>query len=161
MITAETLLRKLAEWRPAGLGRTTLAIDDTSGKWRLELVADRVETLGCLLWELHLGRSDSPTVDVDGAKAHWSQLASRTTGLLEDLRLIEVDPQGPTSMLRSDSPMKRSETVAYYEAIARGIGQVALRRYKTEPKTTNKREQMAFTMTHEAIARLVEEWTKG
>src|SRR5262245_4707010 len=112
MTLAETLPQKLAEWRPAGDGRHSLALA-LGGGWTLQLTADRVDSVGCLFWEISLIRSGStgnlPTL------AAWAEVAAGAGGLLEPLRVVEVDSLRREALIRSNTPTKRGEQSAYYE----------------------------------------------
>src|SRR2546423_14828944 len=103
MTLAETLQRKLADWRP-GEGRQLLAVPDEGAGWSLTLTADRTDSLGCLAWEFRLERTTRPAVGVAALQSWAEQVARRVTGLLEPLQVVEVDAQRPEALLRSQEP---------------------------------------------------------
>jgi hypothetical protein len=118
----------------------------------VQLSADKADTLSCLVWELSLIRSgDAP----EGLTLRaWAEgVAKRATGLLEPLKLLEVDDARGEALLRSDSPAKKGECVAYYEVRLFGTGRAAVHRF-TANRTESGREQVAFALTHEVLAKL-------
>jgi hypothetical protein len=154
MTLNETLLAKLAEWRP-GRGRQTLTIPDAGAGWAVSLTADRADELGCLVWELTVRRSEPlPGVDAAALRAWGDRVAGRARGLLETLKVVEVDAERDEAILRSDAPAAKGEDRFYYEAHLKGIGVANVRRYRGSLAATGKREQIAFALTHEALARL-------
>jgi hypothetical protein len=154
MTLNDTLLQKLAEWRFDN-GRQTLTVVQPETGWSAEVVADCSDRVGCQLWELKLTRSEAaPAADL---KTRAERLVSRATGLMEPLRLIEVDAQGDTALLRSTAPQKRGDDLFYYEVLLRSAG-TGLRRYQSSTKS-GARQQVAFSLTHEALAKLGAELT--
>jgi hypothetical protein len=149
MTLENTLLQKLAEWRFDN-GRQTLTAADPETGWTAAVVADCGDRVGCRVWELNLTRPETPSsADL---KARAERLAGQATGLMEPLRLIEVDAQGDTALLRSASPQKRGEDLYYYEVLLRSAS-AGVRRYQSSTKS-GTREQVAFPLTHEALAKL-------
>ncbi len=159
MTLNEILLAKLAEWRP-GRGRQTLNLPDEGAGWALSLTADRADELGCLVWEMTLRRS-TPLAGGDAAalRAWGDRVAGRARGLLEMLKLIEVDAERDEAILRSDTPAARGEDRFYYEVHLKGAGLADIRRYRGSLAATGQREQIAFALTHEALARLATDLT--
>lgn len=152
MTLNETLLAKLAEWRP-GRGRQTLNIADAG--WTVSLTADRADELGCLVWEMTLRRSEPlPGGDAAALRAWGDRVASRSRGLLETLKVIEVDAERDEAILRSDAPTAKADDRFYYEVHLKGTGVANVRRYRGSLAATGKREQISFALTHEALARL-------
>ncbi len=124
--------------------------------WTIQLTADRVETLGCQIWELTLTATECPWTDAADLQVCAEGIASRVNGLREPLKLIEVDNTRMEAMLRSDKPSKRAEKVGYYEMRLVGSqNQIVLRRFEASPGLSNKREQVGFALTHEVIAKLI------
>jgi len=159
MTLNEILLEKLAEWR-SGRGRKTLNVPDEGAGWTVSLTADRADELGCLVWEMTLRRSmPFPGADAVGLRAWGDRIASRSRGLLEMLKLIEVDAERDDAILRSDAPAVKGEDRFYYEVHLKGSGLADVRRYRGSLAATGKREQIAFALTHEALARLAADLT--
>src|SRR5262245_25074908 len=107
MTLAETLPQKLAEWRPAGTGRHSLSHALGESGWTAHLTADRVDTVGCLMWELTLTRTATDRKDLPTLAAWAEAVAAGAKGLLEPLKVVEVDVQRREALLRSDSATQR------------------------------------------------------
>jgi len=151
MTLDEALRQKLSEWRPSGSGRVTLVIPDEGTGWSATLSADRADEFSCLTWELSLRRTAGAVPDLRG----WAdRVARRVTGLLEPLRVVEVDAARAEAQLRSDSPTQRSDHLFYSEVLLTGGGAACLRRYRTGRQPGARREQVAFPLTHEALAKV-------
>jgi hypothetical protein len=72
---------------------------------------------------------------------------------MEDLKLYEVDTTRNEAVLRSEAPSKKGEKLAYYEIVLSGVNAGVVRRF-TASKAIPGREQVAFALTHEVLARL-------
>jgi len=130
-------------------------VDDPASGWSVTLTADRSDVLGCLVWELKLFRATVSDSDTVALRAWADRLADRVTGLLEPLKVIEIDRERGEGFLRSESPRNRDGKLYYYEVFLKGTREAALRRYQALQNTIGKREQIAFAMTHEALAKIV------
>jgi hypothetical protein len=156
MTLDELLLEKLAKWRPDS-ERQTLDVAHPESGWTVVLTADRVDVVGCQLWEVTLKPATAPpTTDL---KARAEQLAARVTGLLEPLRFVELDAARQVAMLRSNSPSQRGEGLFYYEVLLQADGTLGLRRYQASRTGETRRQQIAFALTHEALAKIVADLT--
>ncbi len=80
------------------------------------------------------------------------------TGLLESLRMIEFDASQQTALLRSNPPGQSEDGVQYYELLLRGDGQTLMQRFQGA-KAGAPRRQIEFTLTHEAISKLIGDLT--
>jgi hypothetical protein len=157
MTLGETLLQKLARWQPEG-GRQTLEVAHPESGWAAYLDAGHVETLGCRLWELALRRlSTAPPADL---KDRAERVAARAAGLLEPLRVVEVDDGQGMAQLRSDRPGQWGDGHFYYEALLQADGGLTLHRYQAPGTDQPRRQQVPFTLTHEAIGRLADQLTE-
>jgi hypothetical protein len=76
------------------------------------------------------------------------------TGLLEPLRLVEVDAPRGVALLRSNAPAAREGTLSYYEVLRQADGTTRVNRYEAW-HGTSKRQAIPFTLTNEALAKLV------
>jgi hypothetical protein len=153
MTLAESLLPKLSDWRPAGAGRHSWAEAFPDAGWNVGISADKADSLSCLVWELTLSRTaEAP----DGLTlAGWANaVATRVTGLLEPLKVHEIDETRGEAVLRSVAPAKKGDALAYYEVRLTGLTTAVVRRF-TGSKTTAGRSQVAFAITHETLAKLV------
>ncbi len=147
MTLENTLAERLSEWRPAA-GRQDLHV--SADGWAATVTADRSDVLGCLVWELNLRRDGTQSANV----AAWSSaVAERVTGLMEPLRVVEIDTARDEAQLRSEAPMQRGDKRFYYELLLRGNPTAALRRFQVV-NGNGKREQVAFALTHEVLAKL-------
>ena len=152
MTLGETLLQKLDRWRPGGRETLTAAADG----WTAVVTADCADQVGCRLWEVAL-RPAQPLPAAD-PKARALAVAGRVTGLLEPLALVEADADRRTAQLRSAAPAVRGDDRLYYELLLEGNGAAMLRRHQTT-RQAPRREQTAFTLTHDALAKLVDDLT--
>jgi len=157
MNLAETLQEKLSEWRPAEEGRPNANFSLPEHGWTVRLDAERVDTVGCVLNEVTAVRDTTLPDDAAGLEAHARQAASRTTGLLEPLRLVEVDRAQNVAVLRSETPKTKGDDVRYYEVRFNGLNRVSVKRYKATKKSPAKREATTFALTHEALAHVIED----
>ena|SRR5437879_1035340 len=155
------LLQKLAEWKPpAGGERGALAATDPAAGWTATVTADRNDGLSTLVWELTVRRPrDQAPSGGDALRAWADRSASRVTGLMEPLKVIEVDVLKNAAILRSDEPASRADKVFYYEVFLKGCHEAAVRRYQVAREPGQPREQVAFPLTHEALAKLARDLT--
>jgi hypothetical protein len=150
------LLENLAKWRPEG-ERQTLDVADASSGWTAAVTAECVDVVGCRLWELALRRSDATaTLDL---REHAQQICQRVTGLLEPLRLVEVDDVQNVALLRSEQPGQVGEDRFYYEVRLTNDGGSVVRRFQVPRAGQPHRQQVAFALTHDALAKLVRDFT--
>jgi hypothetical protein len=160
MNLAETVLQKIANWRPAGDKRHALLIPDGGSGWAVELQADRCDELGCRVWEITLRRTRKTELQALTLQAWADHAAKRVTGLLEGLRVVEVDPGRNEALLRSDTPASREQRVSYFEILLRGTKSATLRRFRAYQEPGHRREQVSFPLTHEALAKVVTDLTQ-
>src|SRR5262245_14613094 len=99
MTLNDLALQKLANWRPAQ-PRQPLTFDHSELGWRIDVLADAVDTLGARLWEVTLRRT-SPDAAPAPLDEQADRIAGRVTGLMEPLRLVEVDGPRGVAQLRS------------------------------------------------------------
>jgi hypothetical protein len=159
MTLDETLLQKLADWRP-GEGRQILSVSHPASGWSVALTADGSSQLGCLVWEVTLRRTQPlPGRDAAALQSWAERISRRATGLLEALKTIEVDPNRDEAIIRSQGPARRGEGIFYYELLLRGTGEAVCRRYRATAEGKERRQQVAFALTHEALAKLAHDVT--
>jgi hypothetical protein len=152
MTLAESLLPKLSDWRPSGDGRHSWAGAFPAAGWTVRLAADKADTLSCLVWELSLTRTFEPPQSLT-LQTWAAQIADRVTGLLEPLKLHEVDETRQEAVLRSENPARKGDDLSYYEIRLNGLTTAVVRRYAAS-KVVSGRNQISFALTHEAIAKL-------
>ena len=157
MTLAEALLEKLADWRPAGEGRHSVSVALPDHGWTVGLTADRADSVGCRLTQVDANRV-APVADDDAAlEAHARKAAGRVTGLMEPLRLVEVDRGRHVALLRSDAPPTKGDAVQYYEVKFTGRNRVTVERFKANKSGKAGREAIPFALTHEALAKLADD----
>lgn len=151
MTLENQLLEKLNDWR-SDSARSTLTVDGGAGQ-TVVLSADRNDDLASRLWDVTLTRG-SAVADLKG----WAErLCDRATGLLEPLKLVEVDAGQGVAQLRSESPSQRGEALAYYEVLLYARGEANLRRYQAAVDGGKRREPVGFPLTHEVLAKLIQD----
>jgi hypothetical protein len=153
MTLSETVLQKVADWRPAGGDREILAIAPEGSGWSVAVTVDRKDDLGCLLWEVTV---KAPANRANMTLQSWAyQMAENVRGLLERLKVVEIDVERREAMLRSDGPSQRGDQLAYYEIMIAGTADATLRRYRALRQGNQRRQQVPFTLTHEVLAKVV------
>jgi len=148
MTRDDTALRNPANWRAEG---DFLVYQATDAPWTAAVKATALDAIGCRLWEVQATRADGATVDL---KATAELLAGRVTGLLEPLRLVEADNEYGLALLRSDA----MDQASYTELLLHRDGGFELRRYRAATPG-QRRQQVAFSVTHEALAKLLHDLT--
>jgi hypothetical protein len=152
MTLAEALRAKLADWTPAGPGRHSLSHTDPDAGWAVAVSADRADGVGCLAWEIGAARTGPAPAGL--TQRQWAdRIADRATGLLEPLKVLEVDATQDEAVLRSDGPAVSGDAVKYYEVRLSGTDRATVRRYEAS-RTSSGRTQVPFAVTHEAVAKL-------
>ena len=91
MTLAERLLASLAEPRPTSPGRTTWTHVDAATGWTVALTIDKADALSCLLSGVALTRTTPAAWDGPALTARAEAIAAKVTGLMEPLRVIEID----------------------------------------------------------------------
>ena len=157
MNLAEALLPKLADWRPAGEGRHAVAIALPEHGWTVDLTAERVDTVGSRLTEVRASRDTPVPEDAAALEAHVRRAAGRATGLLEPLRLVEIDRGHHIALLRSDAPANKADAVSYYEVRFQGRNRMTLGRFQATKGSPAQRRAIPFALTHEALAKVVDD----
>ena len=147
------LLHELAEAQPVGERHE---LTTTEGAWSAHLTYDRREELSGRLWEVALHRNSV----LDGDVATWgNRIVQRVTGLMEPLRVVEVDAKKQEALLRSAAPTAKGAQLFYYEIHLRGLANAVVRRFQATHQTGQKRAQVAFALTHESLAKLAADIT--
>lgn len=150
-MNARQLQEMLSERRPESEGRQSWT-HELEG-WTVHLTADRHDTLASLLWEVALSRGGPVPAHF---KLHtWAdRVAAGAEGLLENLKVVEVDGTRGEAQLRSDEPSRRGPLAAYYELTLHAGRRAVLRRWQADTAEGTRRVQTSFTLTHEVLARL-------
>lgn len=150
MTLDERILEKLADWRPDSI-RQALTLDDEPSGWRVHITADTVEKLGVRLSSLEVRRL-RVLESIASLPQQAQQLASNITGLLEPLKVLEIDEERGIAQLRSVHPSRSGEESHYYEILRHADGSTFLHRYRVG---IGRREAVEFCLTHEALAKLI------
>jgi hypothetical protein len=154
MTLENTLRTRLAEPPPAGQQGPTIP----HGDWSVTLRPEAHDALSCSLWELAARRA----VAAGGDPRAWAERVSRTaTGLLEPLRLLEVDAARRIALLRSAPPSEKDAGPHYYEVELHGTTEATVRRFRGSHDPARKREQVPFTLTYEVLGKLIGDLTAG
>lgn len=148
------LLERLADWRPDGT-QPGLTVDHEATGWRVQLTADTVDSVGCRLRALEVRRL-RPLADAPPLADQADRLAANVTGLLEPLRVVEIDGGRGVAQLRSTAPARQGEGLRYYELLRHADGSTYLNRYQGGE---GPRRGTDFTLTHEALAKIVRDFT--
>ena len=76
---------------------------------------------------------------------------------MEQLKVIEIDRVRGIAILRSDSPKNNSDEVKYYQVNVDREQHIAIQRMKAAKSTHACREAIPFALTHEVVAKMVED----
>jgi hypothetical protein len=157
MTLESKLLQKVSNWKLAGSQRQNLTVADEAGGWTATITAERCDELSCLAWELSLQRNT--TAAAMDLRAWADRAVSRVTGLLEPLKVVEVDSARQEAQLRSQAPTQRDDQRFYYEVLLKGAGLATVRRFRASQPAGPHREQVCFALTHEVLAKLAADLT--
>ena len=83
----------------------------------------------------------------------------RVTGLLEALKVIEVDVEHGRALIRSEEPSRRDNVLAYYELTLQGDGGCVMQRYQISLERGQQRQAVPFDLTHDVLGKLVRDLT--
>jgi hypothetical protein len=132
--------------------------DDAAG-WTAHLHAERWEPVACRLSQVAVQGTGPSTVAGGQALGAWAQrIAARVTSLAEPLHTVEIDQGRGEALLRSD-PIQVDGDAEYFEVLLVGPNQATIRRYRGHHQPGKGRQQIPFSLTHEAIAKLVADLT--
>lgn len=153
-MTLENIVRQNLTETPARYERHDLQVTDQASGWTMYLTADRRDAWTTVLWEMSLRRSAEM-----GAVAAWAEaIPEKVTGLLEPLCKIEIDAATNRALLRSGSPTIRDDKVSYYEVVLEGTSSAQVRRFQGSHQS-GKRQQVAFALTNEVLAKFAADLT--
>ena len=146
MTLEKTLRQKLSRPEPGGF-------HFSHAGWDITFHADRQDTMSCSLMELTLARDGQIP---EGLRAWAARLADGVTGLLEPLRLVEIDERLGKAVLRSEAPVQRDGKALYYELILERTQRTSatLRRYAGDLVGAGSRLEVPFVLTHDAVVKL-------
>jgi hypothetical protein len=134
--------------------------DQTGGKtiqhqgWNVAFRPEAEDALSCSLWDVTLER-EAPKPG--GDPRAWAERVSRkATGLLEPLKLVEVDARKGVALLRSAEPTPQDPGLDYHEVELHGVNRATVRRFRGFHEAGKQREQIPFAVTYEALAKLID-----
>jgi|GEM_PF-2776025 hypothetical protein len=156
----EQLFRNLAKHNFDAGNRHSFEFIDAATKWRVSMKVEAADSLSTQIWEVAIFR-DSQSATASTARFNDLALAmgKRVKGLLEPLRLIEVDVDSKVAILRSDEPTVRKSVRAHYELRIIGENRAELRRYQASTAPASKRAQFGFTLTNEVLGNFLNDVT--
>ena len=154
MTLDEILYQRLGSWRPPE-GRHDLAVAEEVPGWAVTVTADRCDEVGSLAWELNLRRVAAAPARKVTLKDWANGIAARVSGLLETLKVVEVDDVQNQALLRSNTATQRGDKLYYYEVRLRGTTEAQVCRYQARSNTNGPRDQVPFAVTHETLIKLV------
>ena len=157
MMLSENLLRKLGEQRPTSPGRQTLTHQDEASGWTVVLTTEQADALSSRLWEATLQPTAPVALDATALRQKAEAIASRVSGLMEPLRLVECDATRLEAILRSDEPTVRGGKRGHYELHLDRQRRATLRRFQAECEPAAKREQVPFALTHEVLGHFMDD----
>jgi hypothetical protein len=157
MKAAETFLPKLVEHRPSSPGRSTLNHTDTASGWSVAATIEKADDLSCQLWDIAVQRKQPESADPAAMKNWAHAIADRVTGLMEPLRVLELDDVRHEAVLRSESTTQRNDKRFHYEVKLQGTQSATLRRFQAGVEPASKREQIPFTLTHETLGKFLDD----
>jgi hypothetical protein len=154
MTLGETLHKSLSDW-PANTDGPHERTASADG-WTARVKAASIDTVGSRLHELELTRTD-PAPEGTTLGGWANSVAKRASGLLERLKVHEVDTTHDTAVLRSDEPTVKGDVAGYYEVVLTGTQKATVNRYTADRAAGTKREPVPFTLTHESLAKLADD----
>ena len=148
----QELLEKLTDWKPTQPGTNVLRMDLDPAGATVAISAQKQDSLSCLVGEMTVS---SPAGTGVPLAERASAMAGRLTGLMENIRVIEVDADAEVAVLRSSAPAVRGDAKHYYEVKVTPTD-ANLKRYRTEAGT-NTRESIGYALTHEVLAKVADD----
>jgi hypothetical protein len=145
MTLEKTLRRQLSKTEPGGFHVSL-------GDWTVTLLADKSDTLSCALTELTLDRAAPIQEELDAWAKH---IAATATGLMEPLRVIEIDHPLGKALLRSEAPSLTGGKSFYYELVLERTTRSRATLLRYAAKDGEKRAAVPFILTHDAVVKLV------
>ena len=148
-MTLENIVHKSLSESDYVAGRHEWSAADPDSGWSVCLTAERRDQWSTVAWEVALRRDRQ-----QGDLATWAQrIAERVT--LEPFKVIEVDAARNEGLLRSVRPTERDGKLYYYELFLKGTASALMRRYQASHEAGDKRQQVAFALANEALAKVI------
>jgi len=152
---ADQVRQSLSDWKPASGDAVTFGQAFPDAGWQLSIAFEKSESLGGSVQRLELDRTaDAPAGLTLNA---WAEsVANRVSGLLEKLKVHEIDDLEGVAMLRSEGPQVRGTARNYYEVELTGTEKATVERYRGDTTPGSRRERIPFALTYEGIGQVVE-----
>jgi hypothetical protein len=153
MTLENTLKKRLADPPPENGGPTVIPHKG----WNVSVRPEASDAIGASLHELSVQRDSAPA---SGDVRAWAdRVSKKVTGLLEPLALHELDAAKQTAILRSAAPTAKDPGLHYTEVELQGTSKATMRRFRGFHEAGKKREQIPFTLTHEGLAKVIDDIT--
>lgn len=147
MTLAKNLRQSLNDPSQGSAGR----VSATDGTWTASAHTPHRDKIGAEIDELTVERS----APGPGSVKSWADnFAGSNTGLLEPLKVQEVDGGRKEALIRSSPPSKSDAGTDYYEVKMHGTQKASVKRYRAND--AGKRDNIPFTLTHDGIEKLVD-----
>ncbi len=156
-MSVKTLPQSLSNWNPQGDGphEATFPLEN---HWKIHLFVQKIESLANSIQRVTFIRE--PQVQGDLSQ-FATALARSLQGWIDNIQVIECDPNLNHAVLRSEINQTQNASIRYYEIRLFGINQVQLECYVFDRATDSKRKQAPFIWTHEMITKFAEEIVKA
>ncbi|MEI7683901.1 MAG: hypothetical protein WCL32_02660 [Planctomycetota bacterium] len=146
MTLAKNLRQSLTDPNQGQNGPVTAS----AGPWSATAHTPHRDKVGAEIDELTVERAAPGPGSVKG----WAdKFAGAATGLLEPLKVQEVDAGKNEALIRSSPPSSNDAGADYYEVKLHGTQKASVKRYHAEG---GKRESIPFTLTHDGVEKLVD-----
>ena len=136
--------------------QTVFAVD---GVRSIKCDVEQCDALSAAVTVFSLQTAELASTDIAKLQAASQALCQRVTYLLEPISPIEIDATGCVVQMRSNPPQRDDNGLKYYELTLRQGGSVSLYRYEKQPG--NARAVVSATLTHEVLARLVDDFNQA
>lgn len=147
MTLAKKLRQNLTD--PAQGSAGTVSASD--GPWTASANTPHRDKVGAEIDEITVERS----APGPGSVKSWADsYAGGNTGLLEPLKVQEVDSGLDQAVIRSSPPAKHDGNTDYYEVKMHGTQKASVKRYRAGEK--GQRESIPFALTHDSIGKVVD-----
>ncbi len=141
------------------IGQTQQRAIAVDGPRTVKCQVEQCDALSASITDFTLETGEMATAGIAKLQAASQALCLRVTYLLEPISPIEIDATGCVVQMRSNPPHKDDNGLRYYELTLRRGGCVSLCRYEKQPG--NARVVVPATLTHEVLARLVDDFNEA
>jgi hypothetical protein len=127
------------------------AVTAAAGPWQATAATPHRDKIGAEITELTVERA---TPGPGSVKSWADAFAGSNTGLLEPLKVQEVDAGRDEAIIRSSPPAKQDGGVDYYEVKMHGTQKASVKRYRGGE--AGVRQSIPFALTHDSIGKVVD-----